>query len=253
MKQTPPARAHPRVPGRPAVRGAAPGSPVGTPLAALVAAVLTVGALGGCAAGGYRTLDRDGVTRAIVTEGDFPDRDGWTSTGISSESSPEPAAQTALTTATGMPQPCRDAFAAWADTDRERKAGVNNNFTKFSLDDLKDAVMVQLAVRSFDHPPGSRAGLREVVSACSGTMTLKQRGVTNDVTIEPNPLSTSDAEGLRITMDLDGQSTVLVTAVAERGQNLAQVVGIGRADRDVPDLVQRVLDVQVKKLEETAS
>lgn len=239
-----------------------------SPCAPLHLAVVCLVALLGasCSRGEPATLDADGVQRAILTETDFPERDGWTSTGISSESATAPVSPTALTGATGMPEPCRRAFAAWTDADRQRKAGVNNNFTKFDVDDLHNAVMVQLAVRSFEQAPAARERLREVARACTGTMTLTAAPTAqpsgtaatpatpapaNKVTIEPNPVSTSDADGLRIVMALDGQPTMLVTVVAQRGRNLAQVVGLGRADRDIPGLVQRVLDAQVKKLEET--
>lgn len=233
--------------------------------AAAFACILTLGTAA-CSSGGYTTLDSDGVQRAIVNEEDFPEQDGWTSTGISSESTSAPDAQNTLGTTKGMPESCRRAFAAWTDADQQRKAGVNNNFTKFAKsanDDLENTLVVQLAVRSFEEPPTALAQLREVANACAGTMTLPQPTSTNPttattgttgnkVTIVRRPVSTADADGLQISMDVNGSPTVLVTLIAQRGQNLAQVVGLGAADRGVPELAQRVLDVQVKKLEETA-
>lgn len=245
-----------------------PSRPPQRPLGLAVACLFALAGAAGCSSGEPAPLDADGVQRAVLTETDFPDRDGWTSTGISSESAAAPVAPTSLTGAEGMPAPCRRAFAAWTDADRQRKAGVNNNFTKFDVDDLHNAIMVQIAVRSFEEPPAARQRLREVTQACTGTMTLMAVPPTrpggtsatggtaatpaNKVTIEPNPVSTPDADGLRIVMTLENQPTMLVTAIAQRGRNLAQVVGLGRADRDIPGLVQRVLDAQVSKLEAAA-
>lgn len=238
-------------------------------LRSAAAGVVTFAAVAGCSQGQVTTLDAGGVQRAILTENDFPDRDGWTSTGISTESpAAVPVAPTALTGAEGMSRPCRQAFTAWTEADRRRKAGVNNNFTKFDADDLGNAVIVQLAVRSYDEPPAARERLRDVAQACSGTMTLTPAprpaptgdtagsataprapgAPANKVTIEPNPVTTPDADGLRITMPLDGRPAMLVTLVAQRGHNLAQVVALGPADRDIPALAQRVLDAQAEKL-----
>lgn len=237
----------------PAARGAARPSRHARIAGLALAGVVLAASASACSRGESRTLDADGVRRAILTETDFPERDGWTSTGLSSESTNAPVAPTALTQAKGMPAGCRRAFDAWTKADPQRKAGINNNFTKFTADELDNAVIVQLAVRSFEHPPTTLTRLREVVQACHGTMTLTPaKGPANTVTIESNPVGMADADGLRLTMSLDGKQTTLVAAVAQRGQNLAQVVGLGAADRNVPALVQRVLEAQVKKLEDTA-
>ncbi|MBK7720786.1 MAG: hypothetical protein IPI32_00805 [Austwickia sp.] len=219
----------------------------------VVAAVAVLALVGsGCSRDPMGPLDEAGVRRAILTEQDFPDKDGWTSTGVSSESANAPGTAAELSSATGMPAPCRRAFAAWTDADRQRMAGVNNNFTKFSAQDLTDALMVQLAVRSFAQPPTSLPRLREVVTACRGTFTLTPPGGTaHRITIEDSPAGTSDAAGLRITMPVDGRATALVTLVAQRGNNLVQVVGVGRVEREVSEVAQRVLDAQVRKLLET--
>lgn len=227
--------------------------PHGLAAGRVVVAVLAVGtALTACSQQGYTTLDADGVAQAILTEHDYPNRDGWTSTGVSTETEAAEGTSKELASATGMPPACRDAFTAWTNADPDRKAGVNNNFTKFSPDNLHDAIMVQLAVRSFDQPPTALEQLRTVVGACTGTMTLTSGPTSHAVEFSDPGMSGADVAGLRITLTFDKQSSEIVTAVAQRGNNLAQVVGIAQTGRDVNDVVQQVLDAQVTKLEDVA-